>query len=204
MAEDLLPDVGGKVRTLRQRRGLSLRELAERSTLSVNTISLVERGLMAPSVVTLHKLATALGVKITFFFEEPEAREVIFTKAGQRPRAWGAGVLMENLGSGLANQSVELLFIQLEAKARSGEQPVAHTGHEFILCLAGKIEYEIGGRRYRLEEGDSLLFEARLPHQWHNPSDGLATALLVFQAAEGREESVQRHLTPARDQKPAA
>jgi len=204
MEEDLLPDVGAKVRTLRQRRGLSLRELAERSTLSVNTISLVERGLMAPSVVTLQKLATALGVKITFFFEEPEAQEVIFTKASQRPRAWGAGVLMENLGSGLANQSVELLFIQLEAKARSGEQPVAHTGHEFILCLAGKIEYEIGGRHYRLEEGDSLLFEARLPHQWRNPSDSLATAILVFQATEGREESVQRHLTPAGDQKPAA
>jgi len=199
MEEDLLPDVGAKVRTLRQRRGLSLRELAERSTLSVNTISLLERGLMAPSIVTLQKLAMALGVKITFFFEEPEAREVIFTKASQRPRAWGTGVLMENLGSGLANQSVELLFIQLEAEARSGEQPVAHTGHEFVLCLAGKIEYEIGGRHYRLEEGDSLLFEARLPHRWHNPSDDLATAILVFQAAEGREESVQRHLTPAGD-----
>lgn len=193
----ILMDVGGRLRVLRQRRGLSLRDLAAQCDLSVNTISLIERGQMAPSVVTLHKLSTALGVKITAFFDEPGERSVVFVKAAERSRVRGSGIIMENLGSGLAGQSMELLRVSLEPGATSDARAVTHPGHEFLYCLEGALEYEINGRLYEMLPGDSLLFEAQLPHRWRNPADALATALLIFQGDQDRDESIQSHLAPA-------
>lgn len=190
------PDIGPRLRALRKRRGLSLRALAELSGLSVNAISLIERAKTSPSVATLHRLATALGVGITFFFEEEKPRDVVLVRAGQRSRAMSAGVMMENLGSGLPDQIMEPLLVTLEPGAGSGTEPIVHLGHEFVFCLEGKIEYEVGGDKYLLEQGDSLLFRAHLPHRWRNAGSASSSALLVLQMQEGREESVELHLQP--------
>jgi transcriptional regulator with XRE-family HTH domain len=118
-----LPDVGARLRILRERRGLSLRGLAEVCNLSPNTISLIERGVSSPSVSTLHSLAIALGVPITSFFEEKkEKEEVILTHAGERPSSKSASVLLESLGSGLQDQTLEPFVVTLKPGADSGRQ----------------------------------------------------------------------------------
>ena len=61
-------DVGGRLRELRQGIGLSMRALARMSGLSANALSMIERGKTSPSVSTLYKLATAMGIPITAFF----------------------------------------------------------------------------------------------------------------------------------------
>jgi transcriptional regulator with XRE-family HTH domain len=188
------PDIGPKLRALRKRRGLSLRALAELCGLSVNTISLVERGKTSPSVATLHRLATALGVSMTFFFEEEEQRDVVFVKADHRTRTRSGSVIMENLGSGLRDQTMEPLLVILQPRADSGDEPIVHLGHEFVFCLEGAIEYEIRGDSYLLDAGDSLIFGAHLPHRWWNAGDSVSTILLILQTREGREESVEQHL----------
>jgi transcriptional regulator with XRE-family HTH domain len=188
------PDVGSKLRALRKRRGHSLRALAELCGLSVNTISLVERGKTSPSVATLHRLATALGVSMTFFFEEEEQRDVVFVKADRRARTRSDSVIMENLGSGLRDQAMEPLLVALQPGAGSGDEPIVHLGHEFVFCIEGEIEYEIRDDRYLLGEGDSLIFEAHLPHRWRNVSDSSSTILLILQTQDSREESVEQHL----------
>lgn len=188
------PDIGPRLRALRKRRGLSLRTLAKLSGLSANTISLVERGKTSPSVATLHRLATALGVSMTFFFEEEEQRDVVFVKAGRRARTRGDSVIMENLGSGLRDQTMEPLLVTLKPGAGSGDEPIVHLGHEFVFCLEGEIEYEVRDDRYLLGAGDSLIFEAHLPHRWRNAGDSPSTVLLILQTQEGREESVEQHL----------
>ena len=160
------PDIGPRLRALRKRRGLSLRALAELCGLSVNTISLVERGKTSPSVATLHRLATALGVSMTFFFEEGEEQwDVAFVKADHRTRTRSGSVIMENLGSGLRDQTMEPLLVVLQPGDDSGDEPIVHLGHEFIFCLEGAIEYEIRGDSYLLDAGDSLIFGAHLPHR---------------------------------------
>jgi transcriptional regulator with XRE-family HTH domain len=63
-------DVGGRLRDIRQERGLSLRALSEVCGLSVNAISLIERGISSPSVSSLQRLAVALDVPITAFFTD--------------------------------------------------------------------------------------------------------------------------------------
>ena len=190
------PDVGGQVRAVREARGLSLRALARICELSPNTVSLIERGITSPSVSTLHRLATALRVPITTFFEEqPDRVEVILLRAGKRPRSGSARVLLESLGSGLQNQALEPFEVTLKPGADSGRQPIVHTGHELVYCLRGEIEYVVEGQSYRLVAGDSLLFEARLPHRWRNPARDPAVFLLIF-AAAAEGEAVEQHLHP--------
>jgi transcriptional regulator with XRE-family HTH domain len=189
-------EVGPKLRTLRQERGLSLRTLAGLCDLSPNTISLIERGISSPSVSTLHRLATALRVPITAFFEGQEDRvEVVFLHAGERSRSGSDSVLLESLGTGLEAQTLEPFVVTLKPGAGSGKQTIIHVGHELVYCLQGKVEYQVGDRLCRLEVGDSLLFEARLPHCWHNPGDEPATFLLVFQSAV-TGKSMEQHLNP--------
>jgi len=188
------PNVGRQVRALRRQSGLSLRALAELCELSPNTISLIERGVSSPSVSTLHRLATALGVPITSFFEGwVENAEMILTRAGERPRFGSASVMLESLGSGLEGQTLESFVVILEPGAGSGEQGMVHGGHELVYILQGEVEYEVSGQRYRLAVGDALTFEASLTHRWRNPSNDPAVFLLILQA-DVRGESVEQHL----------
>lgn len=62
-------EVGRRIRERRHSRPLTLKQLANRTGLSVSLISQIELGKSAASMSTLHKLATALGVKMTYFFE---------------------------------------------------------------------------------------------------------------------------------------
>lgn len=185
--------VGERLRTARLQRGLTARDLAEVGDLALNTISLIERGKISPTVATLHKLATALGVPLTFFFEDGAKNQIIFQKGGERPQARSANVLLENLGSGFEGQTMEPLLLTLDSGAGSGPDPIVHLGHEFVFCLQGEIEYCVDGELYRLEPYDSLFFEAHLPHSWRNPQASPAQFLLVLQATEGREEAAWQH-----------
>ena len=189
------PNVGSRLRSLRQQRDLSLRTLAGLCDLSPNTISLIERGISSPSVSTLHRLATALRVPITAFFEQQEDRvEIVLLRAGERSRSGSASVLLESLGTGLEAQTLEPFVVTLNPGAGSGRQTIVHVGHELVYCLQGEVEYQVGERLCLLGEGDSLLFEASLPHRWLNPGDVPAMFILVFQSAVSGK-SMERHLS---------
>jgi transcriptional regulator with XRE-family HTH domain len=191
------PDVGLHVRTLRHARGLSLRALAELSDLSPNTISLVERGVTSPSVSTLHKLATALGVRITALLEGPAERvDLIITRAGERTRSGSGSVELESLGHGLEDRICDPFAVTLKPGASSGKKQMAHSGHELVYCLEGAVEYEVSGETHRLEPGDSLLFHGNLPHRWRNPNSKEALFLLIIGGSEDRSEPVNQHLHP--------
>jgi transcriptional regulator with XRE-family HTH domain len=197
MSEQETPDVGARVRALRQERNLSLRALAELSELSPNTISLVERGMTSPSVSTLQRLATALAVPITSFFVHPvETVKAIFTHADERTRAGSANVVLESLGFGLEGQSCDPFLVTLKPGAGSGRRVMVHSGSELVYCLDGELSYEVGDERYHLIVGDSLLFRAEQPHRWHNPAQEPATFLLIMTATEERQISMEQHLHP--------
>ena len=195
MSTQAPPDVGSQLTALREQRGLSMRALAEICNLSPNTISLIERGTTSPSVSTLHQLASALRVPIAAFFQGPdEAVHIIHSQPGERPFSGSGCVLMESLGSGLEGQTLEPFLVTLEPGADSGLEAMMHAGHELVYCLQGELEYIIEGHSYQLSTGESLLFEANLPHCWQNPSeDNPSVILLVFQTTE-LGQSLESHL----------
>jgi transcriptional regulator with XRE-family HTH domain len=197
MSDQQGPDVGLHLRTLRNSRGLSLRALAELSGLSPNTISLIERGVTSPSVSTLHRLATALGVHITALLEGSVKRvDLIVTRAGERTRSGSGSVELESLGYGLEDRVCDPFSVTLRPGANSGRRHMAHSGHELVYCLQGAVEYEISGETYRLEPGDALLFYGSLPHRWRNPNSHEAKFLLIIGGSDDRSEPVSQHLHP--------
>jgi transcriptional regulator with XRE-family HTH domain len=191
------PDVGRRLRALRNERGLSLRALAELCQLSPNTISLIERGESSPSVSTLQRLATALGVQIHSFFVDPaEPVKTILTRADERTRSGSASVLLESLGYGIEGQSCDPFIVTLKTGASSGRRMMAHPGSELIHCLEGEIDIEVAGKGYRLGQGDTVLFRAEQAHRWRNPGEEPAKFFLVMTALQERGESVDQHLHP--------
>lgn len=186
--------VGERLRMLRTEMGLSLRALAEMSKLNVNTLSLIENGRTSPSVSTLQQIAQTLQVPISSFFEAPgDQKRLVHQTHGTRPRANFYYGCLEDLGAGMQRFGAEPLIITLNPHAVSGKTPIVHTGREFVFCLEGAIAYCVDEQTYILEEGDSLMFEAYLPHYWRNHTAVSARMLLVLCPMDARDQPAERH-----------
>ncbi len=186
--------VGRRLHEMRLERGLSIRSLAELSSLNFNTLSLIENEKSSPSVSTLQQLAQALQVPITSFFEtSAPQQDVVFQKMGHRPRASFSHGSLEDLGAGLTlGQGIPFL-LTLEPGADSGIEAIVHTGQEFVYCLRGQLFYTIAGQEYNLGPGDSLLFQSHLPHRWGNPGNIQSCSILILCPAEEEDRSAEQH-----------
>ena len=187
-------NVGHRLRKLRAEGGLSIRSLAEKSGLNVNTLSMIENDKTSPSVSTLQKVAAALKAPITAFFEtETHLQMIVYQKADDRKAATITHGTLANLGTGFAQPGLEPFVVTLEPNADSGDTPIVHTGLEFVFCLEGRIGYEVDGQAFTLETGDSLLFEAHLPHRWHNAGESPSRSLLLLCPADESDHPDERH-----------
>ena len=187
-------DVGGRIRTIRLVRQFSLRALAEASGLNVNTLSMIENNKTSPSVSTLQALAGSLNVHLTTLFEtdEPKSR-IAFHKVNDRVKIAFTRGQMEDLGAGMTRRGAEPFVVNLEPGAESGPTPIVHTGREFVFCLEGKIAYVIEEETFVLEAGDSLLFEAHLPHRWKNIGKTPSRSILVLCPTDENDHPTERH-----------
>ncbi len=189
-------DVGSRLRILRQERGMSMRALARASGLSANALSMIERGRTSPSVSTLYKLSEAMEIPITAFFRNlPPKNEIVFRKATERTRVPFLRGIWEGLGGEFFVGRMEPFMLTLESGATSGPFGIVHSGHEFVLCIRGQLEYLVGSKRFFLESGDSLLFSANLRHRWRNPGKTVTNAVFVLAGFEQDESPSEFHIT---------
>lgn len=187
-------NIGERLRELREARNISMRALATRSGLSANALSMIERGRASPSVSTLYKLSDALGVSITSFFgSDTERKQVVFLKSDERTRMSFTRGVFEGLGGERFVGRVEPFMLTLENSANSGSRTMTHTGHEFVFCLRGELEYQVERQIFQLEAGDSLLFAAHLKHKWRNSGKNVAMALIIISGFEEGEELHAMH-----------
>ena len=175
------PYVGQMIRSLRDERKFSLRDLSEISGLSVNAISKIERGETSPTVASLHQLASALGVQITDLFSQAIHKVAVFVKNEDATVLRSDGITIEGLGSGLPHQQLEPFSILIEPGSGNRDEPVCHSGEEYVYCLKGSVTYFVGEDEFILQPGDRLLFKASQPHSWHNSGSELAEMILVLQ-----------------------
>ncbi len=195
--EAISVNVGNRLRELREARGASMRGLAAKSGLSANALSMIERGRTSPSVSTLYKLADALGIPVTEFFAPgPDKQNVLLIKADSRTRVPFANGIWEGLGGEKFTGRVEPFVLTLETGASSGPHTIVHTGHEFVYCLRGQLEYLVESKRYELQPGDSLLFAAQLNHRWRNPGATVTNALVVLSGFSEGEAPNSLHWKP--------
>lgn len=188
-------NVGRRLQELRALQGLSIRSLAKASGLNFNTLSLIENEKTSPNVSTLQQLAAALRVPITAFFETSTIyKDVVFQKFGQRPQTMFPHGELEDLGGGLALGEATPLLLTSNPSANSGPDAIVHTGQEFVYCLEGSMIYWVGPSEYILEPGDSLIFQAHLPHRWENRSDTIFRSILVICPSDVNDRLVEQHL----------
>jgi len=187
-------DVGKNLRQLRLEQHLSIRSLAKKSGLNVNTLSMIENGKTSPSVATLQQLAYSLGKPITSFFEDgTPKKQIAYHKAEERRFAEFTNGTMQDLSEGMLRRGAEPFLVELEPLANSGESPIVHTGREFVYCLEGQLSYTIEDQTFVLMSGDSLLFEAHLPHRWQNTGATHSRSLLVLCPTDEKDDPTEQH-----------
>lgn len=187
-------NVASRLRELREAHNISMRTLATKSGLSANALSMIERGKTSPSVSTLYKLADALGVSITAFFGvETDKKQIVFIKHDERAHMSFTRGVFEALGGEQFSGRVEPFMLTLESGAASGSHTIVHTGHEFVFCLRGKLEYYVDKQVFQLEAGDSLLFASKLQHKWKNSANVVTNALVIISGFEEGEHPHAMH-----------
>jgi transcriptional regulator with XRE-family HTH domain len=186
--------VGSRIRAIRKQRGQTIRALAEECQVSPNTISLIENERTSPSIRTLGQIANGLGVNISTLVEpEHPGPGVVHQKQGQRAITRFANGTIENLGEGLPPLGAEPILVTLDTHQTKVED-ASHAGREFVYCLEGQVECIIAGAEYTLSVGDSLLFDASLPHHWENTHPRPSRLLVLFCPIDAHDQPVEQHL----------
>ncbi len=163
--------LGARIREVRTRRGLSAAELAASAGVSKSLVSQIERGIAAPSIDTVRKLASALHVPVfSLFMAESNSEMVVRKKERRIVRYPGTRVTREVLTPSLHGRMV-LLWVNFPPGEASRPEPVRHTGEECVVVVRGVLEVLMGEQRYRLEVGDSMVFDPDVPHSFRNPAD---------------------------------
>lgn len=165
--------VGEKIKTLREQKGLLLKDVADRTGFSAALISQMENHLVSPSLGTLIKLAKALDVKVgDFFGESHEDPYTIVRKDEQKTVSRFAskegvkyGYSYGSLGFDLKNRHMEPFIVTLEPATIKTSKTSTHEGEEFIYVLEGEMEVILGNHRDVLYPGDSIYYDSTIPHR---------------------------------------
>lgn len=166
---------------LREQRGLTLEELADRAGVSAATLSQLERGQGNPSFATLLRIATGLKVPLPVFFQSDTASEDIVVRARHRKRlvtGEDEGRHYELLSPDVKG-AIEMLWVELGPGMWTEDAKVSHEGEECLIVLEGRLEAHIGsGDPYLLETGDSIYVHSEIPHSYRS-SDNTRTVFVI-------------------------
>jgi transcriptional regulator with XRE-family HTH domain len=161
--------IGEVIRNTRKKQKLTLKEVAEAAAISLSFLSEIERDKANPSISVLKRIANALKVNFSELFGE-EKRTTVVRKNERKPllHSEGSRITWYALSQGSSNKMGPIWGV-LEEGATSGDISVGHSeGEEFLLVHSGCLEFVLGNERYTLEEGDSIYYDARIPHSYKN------------------------------------
>jgi transcriptional regulator with XRE-family HTH domain len=163
---------GEKIREVRERKHLTMRQVAEKAGVSESLISQIERNRISPAIDTLFKIIDILEIDPDFIFRDfKKDRPVNLVRAGEKKRAVVDGVVYEQLSHAFTSSeehAIEAFFLEIPPGGKTGDDEYGHIGKELGVIIKGKGECTVGNRVYSLGEGDSISFSADAPHQIRN------------------------------------
>ena len=168
-----MQNISVNIRRLRQKQGLSLRELAHLTGITPSMISQIENGKTSPSLATLKnicdKLETTIGKLID---DKPSTTDQVLRLPERKTmHQKEQGIYIELLTTPDPYKQMEPLYFTLEPNASSGSE-YRHYGQEFLVVLKGKLEIILNTNHYILNKGDSFYFNSSTPHKYRNLSKG--------------------------------
>ena len=179
--------LGDQIRSIRKKQEITLKELAEKTGLSIGYISQIERNITDPSLSTLRKISGALGVPSYLFLGDEShgsltlhKEEMIqLSQPNSNVRYW----IMSPMPTGeFVPQSLVAQF-ELAPRSVDGELPVIHPSEEIVLLERGAVDVIIDGKPVHLEAGDTTLIRSNLPHILSNPTDEVVIGYSILTPA---------------------
>lgn len=168
-----------KIRTLRSQKNLTLKDLSEKTGLSISFLSQVERSESSIAINSLQKIAQALGVHITQFFESPAHSNYKVTVEERKSfQIEGSNATYTRLSSEIPSRMLEPLLVSLQP-GEDHHGTYSHPGEEFYYVLSGEIVVFVEEQEYRLVEGETMHFPSQLPHRSYNSGKEPAQFLCV-------------------------
>lgn len=155
--------LGARIKNLRISQRLTLKELAKKTGISISFISQVEREKTSPSIDSLSKICSALGVSLAHLFSERQTKEIIFIKKKKKKMPFYFSVFNEALGIKMKPLILNLKEKDIVFERKEGRE-------EFGYVIKGKVELESKGEKAILKEGDSVYLIDPLRHKLQNLS----------------------------------
>ena len=179
--------IGEVIKQLREKNGLSLRTLATRVDFSASFLSQLENGQVSPSIASLERIVTELGVTLADLFEASQKSGARVVRAESRPgftSEWSRA-RVESLSGAGARSQLEAIAVTLEPRGASGKHPTRHAVDQFAYMLKGDLTLVLEDERLELSAGDCLVIPARAAHRWVNTNPEPSEVLLVFVRIRG-------------------
>jgi quercetin dioxygenase-like cupin family protein/DNA-binding transcriptional regulator YiaG len=177
--------VGAKLRERRRHLNLTLQEVADRVGVTKGFLSEIERDRAAPSVATLLKLRDALSLSVSTLFHS--AIPQVVRQQSREPILYGGTGMTCVLVSPENAHRVIAIHAEFEPGGNSGPEPHSlDSDEEIVLVIEGLFEITISGETYRLQAGDSVTFDPRVPHSYRNASPRGVTKTLCIVAPPPR------------------
>lgn len=176
--------LGERLAAFRKLNGLSLEQVASRADITKSYLSKLERGLSSPTIATLLRLAHALGLSSEQLIGDADRQdEIMLVKAGERVPFTRSpereGYIYEAIAAARSKKAM-VPFVMFPPTIVDEKKDLAsHSGEELIFLISGTMEVIFKDKSIRLEAGDSLYFNASIPHRSRSISKTPAKALVV-------------------------
>ena len=170
LIKDVIPRIGQILKIYREKTGKNQGDIAQRAGISVSMLSQIERGIVAPSVETLLTVCGVLDLEPSDLFKQiGAAAPVRIHHKGERLRNELGGVRYEQLMTSLHPMyQAEMFLIEVAPGKNSTFSGGGHEGAEMGYVLEGSAVLTVDEEAYEVREGDSIYFNAHLPHQVAN------------------------------------
>lgn len=166
---------GEKIRTIRERKGMTLRAVAQRAGVSESLVSQIERNRVSPAIDTLLTLADVLDINLEFLFAEyRRKRPVQVIRADERKNISEGGVTYGEAAKpveGDGRHAMEAFVVEIPIGSHTRRGSYGHSGREIGFIVQGKAQLHYESLVYNLAEGDSVSFSAGTPHTLANTGD---------------------------------
>jgi transcriptional regulator with XRE-family HTH domain len=179
--------LGEVIRTRRKGR-FTVEELSDRAGVSSGLISQIERGKGNPSFKTMQRLAAALDLPIGALFQDDAAtaagspadsdgadsislhheQQMVVRRDARKKLLFPKESMVWELLTPDLNRTLEMLRAVVPADYDTREVPFVHQGEECVHIVRGKLEVHIGEQVFALEAGDTITYDAAVPHWWRN------------------------------------
>jgi transcriptional regulator with XRE-family HTH domain len=185
--------IGDHLKALRAARGMTLDQLAAATGLTKSYLSKIQNSHKLPPIATLSRIAQALGTGIGSFFGDilKQGEGVSVVRRSERLPVVRGGTAF---GYDYVSLAHDRLVKRMEPFVFTFPSKIDrhvffdHGGEEFVFILSGKVIFQVGDERWALVKGDSIYFDAAIPHRgWSVGRD--ATALVVIHAAQSSQET---------------